>query len=153
MKCSTPTPFPLFGVFQQHTHRGLLRLAAQVYSHKVNNSKAFFMAKMDLSFLFSQHSSSSIVHWHSQPLSRSLVGLVSILSEAHEDICWWASIREHPLLWTLCFDKTFTIMLLSKSRQENWQFLTRLKITKCCLLYWRPEKNGAVIYLFSYSLF
>ena len=87
MKCSTPTPFPLFGGFQQHTHRGLLRLAAQVYSHKVNNSKAFFMAKMDLSFLFSQHSSSSRVHWHSQPLSRSLVGLVSILSEAHEDIC------------------------------------------------------------------
>ena len=115
--------------------------------------QGFFMAKMDLSFLFSQHSSSSIVHWHSQPLSRSLVGLVSILSEAHEDICWWALIREHPLLWTLCFDKTFTIMLLSKSRQENWQFLTRLKINKCCLLYWRPEKNGAVNYLFSSSLF
>ena len=42
MKCSTPTPFPFFGGFHQHTHRGLLRLAAQVYSHKVNNSKAFF---------------------------------------------------------------------------------------------------------------
>ena len=52
MKCSTPTPFPFFGGFHQHTHRGLLRLAAQVYSHKVNNSKAFFMAKMDLLFSF-----------------------------------------------------------------------------------------------------
>jgi len=89
MKCSTPTPFRSLVDFSSTFGVACWgRLVAQVYSHEVNNSKPRLFYGEDgsvISFLATLKFFNSSQAFSA--LSRSLVGLVSILSEAHNDIC------------------------------------------------------------------